>query len=91
MDKGWVLVFSIMFLLIALAFGAMFHQVKSNKQIRHACEEAGGIPIFGDRDHFKVCLSSDAILEYQNEYISISTNMCGVFVTRAKLNIMSVS
>lgn len=51
----------------ALIFvGIIFLMVNFEQEgtaIRNACSEAGGIAVFGDRGHFKVCLDPDAVIE----------------------------
>ena len=52
----------VVLILVGLFFLVVnFHDVQTNN--RDVCSEAGGIPIFGDKGHFKVCLRPEAVIE----------------------------
>lgn len=64
MWKEWsaIIIFAIVFL---GGFAYLIHATdEKREQITTGCEAAGGVPIYGDKHRFKVCLNPDAIVAF---------------------------
>lgn len=60
MEKIFLVFFTLMLIVIFVLVIDFGIEQTNNRNI---CSELGGIPVFGDKGHFKVCLSPDAVIE----------------------------